>query len=285
MPARCLGLNRIVSVICYCLLIATLSGSSGDSSTEILLCSPLFSLLPPVSALFHPDHMGSPLSARSSVSRPLVAGYDSQVSPCIYDQPSEGMWELRPDGCEKVPRWTRPVDRWGETTFLLCLPETQSPGRWANSSISTFYCLLLAFSLHLLEAGVRCDGWLLFLPDLVRSVSRWAFLLKQTAPVVNTPALILTVTRTSMPSSTVSCPHPVWMLFVPFLLLSVADWAWSLPSCWLGSFHLCLDSFSLDLGVKLISDFPVAAQAFSFYLLFAIILLAGQVGGLVAFAT
>lgn len=136
----------------------------------------------------------------------------------------------------------------GEKLRFYCV--CQRHDLWANSSISTFYCLLPAFSLRLLGAGISCGGWRDFLPDLVHSVvSRWAFPLKQTAPVVNTPALILTAMRTSMPSSTVSCHHPVWMpLSVPFLSLSVAGWAWSLP-CWLGSFHLCLDSFSLDLGV------------------------------------
>lgn len=134
-PSRCLGLNFIVSVICCCLLIATLNVSSGNSSAEIL-CSSLFSLLPAFSALFHPDHMGSPLSAWSSVSWPFVAGCRSQVSPCIYDQPSEGMWESQLVGCEKVPGWTWPVGHGGETTFLLCHGQTGSPGCWAHSCIS-----------------------------------------------------------------------------------------------------------------------------------------------------
>lgn len=248
MHARCLGLSQIVSVICYCLLIATLNVSSGDSSTEILLCFPLFALLPPVSAVLHPDHMGSPLSAWSSVSCPLVAGYDSQVSPCVYDKPSEGMWELRPDRFEKVPRRMWPVDHGGETTFLSCLPEAWSPGHWVNSSVSTFtVCSLpsVFISLKLLLA-------------VMGDFSSWPCLLcLQVGFPSKTDSPSCEYSRFDFDSDEdfnafFNCKLPVWMLLsVPSLLLSVAGRAWSLP-CWLGSFHLCLDSFSLDLGVKLI---------------------------------
>lgn len=138
----------------------------------------------------------------------------------------------------------------GEKLHFYCVCERGDSRPLSRQLISTCYCLLHPFSFHLLEAGVSCDEWLLFLPDLVCSVSRWAFPLKRTAPVVNTPALILTVMRTSMPSSTVSCHHPAWkLLSVPFLLLSAGGWAWS-PPYWLGNCYLCLDSFILDLGVK-----------------------------------
>lgn len=138
----------------------------------------------------------------------------------------------------------------GEKLHFCCVMARQDLQAAEHTVVSRFYCLLLAFRLHVLEAGVSCDGWLLFLPNLFHFVSRWAFLPKQTAPVVNTPALILTVMRTSMPSSTVSCHDPLCILLsVPFFLLSVAGQAWSLPHR-LGSFHLCLKFFSLLLGVN-----------------------------------
>lgn len=171
---------------------------------------PLFS--PPVSALFHPDHMGSPLPAWSFVSRSLVAGYDSQVPPSIYDQPGEGMWELRPDSC--VKRCLRECGLWERNcVFIVSARDMIS---WLLSRQLCLSILLSASCPVWQVSGVSYDGWL-FLPDLVCSVFRWAFPLNQIAPVVNIPALILTVMRTSMPSSTVSCRHPVQMLLsVPF---------------------------------------------------------------------
>lgn len=149
---------------------------------------------------------------------------------------------------------------------------------------TAFYCLLLQS--HLLD--VSSDRRLLFLPDVVHSASRWAFPLKQTAPVVNTPDSILTAMRTSMPSSTVSCPHPTWMLLcVPFLLRSAAGWAWRLL-CWFGSFQSRPDSFSLNPGAEWVCGFPVTIQAVHFTFLLSyltIILHAGQVSGQVAVAT
>lgn len=143
-------------------------------------------------------------------------------------------------GCEKVPGECGLWVMGEETTFLLCRGQTWSPGCRAQ--------LYLASRLYLLEAGVSCDGWLLFLPDLFHFISRWAFLPKQTAPAVNTPVLILTVMRTSMPSSTVSWPLCI-LLSAPFFLLLVTGWSWSLLN-WLGSFHLFLNFLSLDLGVN-----------------------------------
>lgn len=161
--------------------------SSGDSSTEILLCS----RFPPLPPQF----------LRSSTQITWGALFRHEVlsrDPLLLAM---------------IPKYLR-----ASMTNLVkvCGNDT------------TFYCLLLQS--HLLEAGVSSDGRLLFLPDVVYSASRWAFPPKQTAPVVNTPASILTAMRTSMPSSTVSCPHPTWMLLcVPFLLRSAAGRAWRLP--------------------------------------------------------
>lgn len=217
-PSMCLGFNLIVSIICCCFLIATPNVSSGSSSTEILLCFfSLSSLLPPVSALFHPEHMGSPLSAWSSVSWPFVAGCCSQVSPCIHDQPGEGMWKSQ----VVLGRCLVNVacGSWGKKWHFCCVVAKHELQAAEHSCI-----LLLASSLHLLEAGVSCDGWLVF-PDLFHFVSRWAFLPKQTAPAVNTPVSILTVMRTSMPSSTVSC-HDLFCILLsvrPSCLYSLAE--------------------------------------------------------------
>lgn len=214
--------------------------------------------------------MGSPISARGSFSRPLVAGYDPQVSSCIYDQPREGTWELWADWCEKMVMWTRPVACEGENRFLLEVPdvvsaEGKTSGYWANSSILAFCCLFFLSSSQ--SSGVSCDGQLLFPLTLSIVFSRWAFPLKQTAPVVNTLVLISTVMRTSMPSSTVSCSHFLWvLLYVPFLLFSVAGWFWRLP-WWLGQLPIAIpipNYFSLELGAEWIWDFPVEAQAFHF---------------------
>lgn len=188
--------------------------------------------------------MGSPLSAWSSVSWPFVAGCRSQVSPCIYDQPGEGMWKS-----QLVVRRclvTVACGSWGKKLiFVVLWPDTIS------RLLSTQLCLALVSSRHLLEAGVSCDGWLLILPDLFHFVSRWAFLPKQTAPAVNTPVLILTVMRTSMPSSTVSCHDPFCILLsVSAFLLWVTLRAWSLPN-WPGSF--CFICFIL---------FPFVSQLF-----------------------
>lgn len=131
---------------------------------------------------------------------------------------------------------------WGKKLHFSCVAARHDLQAAEHSRI-----LLLASRLHLLKAGVSCGGRLLFLPDFFHFVSRWAFLPKQTAPAVNTPVLILTVMRTSMPSSTVSCHDSLCILLsVPFFLLLVTGQTWSLPS-WLGSFHLFLNFLSLDL--------------------------------------
>lgn len=223
------------------------------------------SLPHPVSAIFHPDYVGSPISAWGPVSRPLVAGYDPQVSSCIYDQPREGMWELWADRCEKMVMWTWPVAYEGENIFLVGVPEmwsllrARSQAAEQTARSQAFCCLFFLSSPP--WSGFSCDGQLLFLPDLVHCISRWAFPLNQTAPVVNTLVLISTAMRTSMPSSTVSCSHSL-LLYVPFLLFSVAGWVWILP-CWLGQLPV-VSYVSLELEAEWIWDFPVEAQAFHF---------------------
>lgn len=114
--------------------------------------------------------------------------------------------------------------------------EGKISGCWADSSILAFCCL---FFLSLSPwSGISCDGQLLFPLTLSTVFSRWAFPLKQTAPVVNTLVLISTVMRTSMPSSTVSCSH--------FL----CSWVWRLPH-WLGQLPIPIPNyFSLELGAE-----------------------------------
>lgn len=63
--------------------------------------------------------------------------------------------------------------------------------------------------LWLLEV-MYSSQWSILIPVLTDylSLSRWAFLLRQIAPAVNIPDLILTVMRTSTRSSTVSAGTP-----------------------------------------------------------------------------
>lgn len=238
-PSMGLGLNLLVSIICCCFLIAALNGSSGNSSTEILLCFSLSSLLPPVSALFHPDHMGSPLSAWSSVSWPFVAGCRSQVSPCIYDQPGEGMWKSR----LAFRRCLVSVacGSWGKEQHFCCVMAKHDLQAAEHSCI-----LLLVSSLHLLGACVSCDGWP-FLLDLCLQVG---FPSKADSPSCEYSRFDFDSDEDFNAFFNCKLPWPfVQSVVCPSFLLLVTGWAWSLPD-WLGSFRLFLNFLSLDLGVN-----------------------------------
>lgn len=105
-------------------------------------------------------------------------------------------------------------------SFLCSLLTTRKSVSSGQPDSRTYCCKGLGAStpLGLLAAG----GCVLFsaihpypCPTDYLSLSRWAFLLKQTAPAVNIPDLTLTVMRTSMRSSTVSAEAPPSALRMP----------------------------------------------------------------------